>query len=421
MIRLTIILLCFFIFRQAGAQDVGNKDEVYVEYIASVKFHVDGLFLSVPIVDIRSSAQLALSFDDLDGDVRDYTYTIVHCDRNWQPSELSELDYIEGFTGERIETFEFSFKTMTQYTNYKLVLPNNDLAWKLSGNYLLHIFDEDGYPVITRRFMVIDPIVRVTPKIVVPSRVNKSRTHHEIDFLVDHERLDIRNPRIEISASVLQNGRWDNAVTDISPVFTKINQLVFDHQDKVIFEAGKEFRFLDLRSFRFRPENISAIERDANGYRIILYKDAERQKKTFFSREDLNGRFIIENSDQNNTKFDLNSDYADILFSLSIPQFVDKEVYIFGGMTDWQLKDQYKMVYNNAVNAYVGIAKLKQGFYDYGYAVKSTLDKDSVADLSEIEGNWYETNNNYTILIYYRPFGGRYDQIIGTSTFSSRR
>ena len=331
------------------------------------------------------------------------------------------MEYLDGFAGERIDNFEFSFKTILNFTNYSLVLPNEDLTWTKSGNYLLHIFDEDGSPVITRRFMVVEPIVRVTPKIVVPNRVSKSRTHHEIDFLVDHERLEIRNPRVEVSATILQNGRWDNAIINVPPMFTKINQLVFDHQDKVIFPAGKEFRYLDLRSLRFRTENISLIERDANGYRVVLYKDQDRKRESFFSREDLNGSFVIENSDQNNNKFNLNSDYAEILFSLATPPFIDQEVYIFGGFSDWELRDEYRMVYNNAVNAYVGIAKLKQGFYDYAYALKSTTDEKAKADMSETEGNWYETDNNYTILIYYRPFGSRYDQIIGTSTFSSVR
>ena len=415
---ISLLVVLYFAFTLHG-QELSNRNTVYAEYIKSVKFHVEGLFLSVPIVDITSSARLELSFDDTDGDVRDYTYTIQHCDRQWQPSDLNEMEYLDGFAGERIDNFEFSFKTLLNYTNYSLVLPNEDLTWTKSGNYLLHIFDEDENPVITRRFMVVDPIVRITPRVVVPNRVSKSRTHHEIDFLVDHERLEIRNPRVEVSATILQNGRWDNAIINVPPMFTKINQLVFDHQDKVIFPAGKEFRFLDLRSLRFRTENISLIERDANGYRVVLYKDQDRKSESFFSREDLNGSFIIENSDQNNNKFDLNSDYAEILFSLATPPFIDQEVYIFGGFTDWEFRDEYRMAYNNAVNAYVGIAKLKQGFYDYAYALKSTTEKDARADMSETEGNWYETNNNYTILIYYRPFGARYDQIIGVTTFSS--
>ncbi len=398
-----------------------NYDCVHVDYIKSVKFHIDGLFLSVPIVDLNNQGGLLLSFDDLDGNVKDYRYTIVHCDKNWKPSVLSSMEYIDGFSEDRLNDYRFSFKTLTSYTHYELLLPNDDLGWTKSGNYLLKVFDDesDRKLVITRRFMVVEPLVSIIPKLSVPSNVSKSRTHQEIDFVVNHERLEIRNPRVEVTATVLQNGRWDNAITNIQPLFTKISELIFDYQDKVVFPAGKEFRYVDLRSLKFRSENVSSIERTDDGFLVYLYKDEKRFNQTFFSHQDLNGNFVIENSDQSRN-FDLSSDYADVLFSLSTPTpYFDNEVYIFGGLTDWQLQEQYKMVYNNAVNAYVGTALLKQGFYDYAYAVVPSDTKKRTADLSEIEGDWYETQNTYSILVYYRPFGERYDRIIGAVTFDS--
>ena len=420
MIKKLLLALWLFLPLLLNAQldDVKNFDYVYQENIRSVQFHLDGLFLTYPIVDLTSSTPLVLSFDDLDGDVKDYGYTLIHCDRNWQPSNLSTMDYLDGFSEELIDNFQYSFKTVTQFTHYRLNLPNNDMRWTLSGNYLLVVYEDEGekIPVITRRMVVVDPMVKIQPRLVRPSQVSKSRTHHEIDFTVDHERLDIRSPQIEINATIIQNGRWDNAITGLKPFFVRTNSLVFDYQDEIVFPAGKEYRYLDLRSLRFRSENIAAIESYQDGYEVILYKDEKRVHDSFFTREDINGKFVIESYDEND--FDLAGDYAHVLFSLYAPQpFNGANVYLLGKLNDWQPKEEYKMEYSPSVKAYLVKVLLKQGYYEYEYAILP--DGDAIPNHDETEGNWYETQNDYTIIIYYTPFGSRYDQVIGAVTFDS--
>jgi len=220
-----------------------------------------------------------------------------------------------------------------------------------------------------------------------------------------------------VRAAVLQNGRWDNAITDLKPFFTRINELVFDYQDKIVFPAGREFRYLDLRSLRFKSENISAIESYRDGYEVILYKDEKRTNQSFFTREDINGRYVIESYDEND--FDLASDYANVLFTLYSPAPLNADVYLMGAISDWQPKEEFKMVYNSAINGYVIKALLKQGYYEYAYGVVPDIEGAQALDMEETEGNSYETQNNYTIIIYYRPFGSRYDQVIGAVTFDS--
>lgn len=412
-------LFCLPLLLKAQTDELKNYDYVYKDNIRSVQFHIDGLFLTYPVLDLNSASQLVLSFDDLDGDVKDYSYTLIHCDRDWRPSQLSAMEYLDGFTEEYIDNFQYSFKTVTNFTHYRLYLPNNDLRWTISGNYLLVVYEDEGekIPAITRRIVVVDPKIKIQPRLVRPSKVSKSRTHHEIDFTVDHERLDIRSPKIEVRATVLQNGRWDNAITDLEPFFTRASSLVFDYQDKVVFPAGKEFRYLDLRSLEFKSENISAIESYRDGYEVILYKDEKREHQSFFTREDINGKFVIESYDERN--FDLASDYANVLFTLYSPQELGGDVYLIGAINDWQLKEEYKMAYNPAVNGYVVKALLKQGYYEYAYAVATDDQGRKRPDMSETEGNSHETQNNYTIIIYYRPFGARYDQVIGAVTFDS--
>ena len=419
---LTFVLWCLCVLPPAISQkrnyNQPNLDAINVDYIKSVKFYIEGLFLSVPILELGSNSQLILEFDDLDGDAKDYFYSITHCDKNWIPSDLSSLEYIEGFAEERLNEFDFSFKTLGNYTHYVLAIPNREMSWKLSGNYLLQIHDrdQDMLTVLTRRFMVVESTVGIQPRMVVPNVVSKSRTHQEIDFNVDLKQTNIRNPRIEVFATVLQNGRWDNAIMDIPPMFTRPDQLIFDHQDKIVFAAGKEFRFLDLRSLRFRNDKISTIERDLNTHRVVLFKESKRFNQVFFTYDDLNGKFIIESNDQRNG--DLTGNYADVLFALDAPaELPDQDIYLFGALTDWRILPEFQMVYNNAVNAYVGTAKLKQGYYDYCYVNVPKNTDPPVPEFTEIEGNSFETQNNYTILIYYRPFGERYDRLIGAATF----
>lgn len=406
------------------SQDENLKYEnyTYKKNIKSVKFHIDGLLLSIPILDLNSSNQLLLSFDDLDldTDVKDYTYYLVHCDRDWKPSNLTEMDYLNGFQGERIEDYRFSFKTVTPYTHYELRLPNEDIRITKSGNYLLKIYDEEEEKTlaITRRFLVVDNQVRVIPRLVRPSRVSKSRTHHEIDFTVEHERLQIRSPQQEVRATILQNGRWDNAIQDIAPLFIRPSSLIFDHQDKIVFPAGNEFRQLDLRSLRYSSEEISVIENYEDRIEVILFKDEKRAARVFLTNSEINGSFVIESQDQADS--DLSSNYANVLFSLYSPnEYFEKDVYLIGELTEWKLKPEFKMVHNPALNAYVIKLTLKQGYYNYAYAFVSKDDKPGTLNLSEIEGDFHETNNQYTILIYYRPFGERYDQLIGLSSFTA--
>ncbi len=485
--KLFLLALLLPVLAHSQDDDLVYFDYVYLDNIKTIKFHVDGYPTSMPIIELTSADQLLLSFDDLNGDTKNYVYTIEHCDANWNPSNIPEFDYVEGFSEAMVRDFDFSFRVQTKYTHYWLSFPNQDMRPRLSGNYLLKVYeDEDEKQLaLTRRFMVLDTKVKVNGRAVRPARVDKIMTHQEIDFTVLHEKLDFRSPQQELNATVIQNGRWDNAFAGLKPLFSKPGQQLFDYQDKIVFPAGKEFRYLDARGVRYPDPRIISISNKDGKYESVLEKDLKRGEMPYFEWRDINGSFVIQNTDfqnqvtgaggrpatgnlslgltpqeerefqqrtarassaeeraaiqqerinlQNergilsnqpafNNEFEINNlqcEYLDVLFQLSsIGEMEDEDVYLFGAFTDWQLKPEYKMVFNPATNAYVAKATLKQGYYEYMYA--ELPHGSSTPNFEVTEGNWHETDNYYTILVYQRPFGGRYDQLIGASSFSAR-
>jgi len=413
--KMRFLFLLLPLFAQAQVQETDNT---YVDYIRSVRMSPNGIMLGYPILELYSNAQLFVSFDDLSDEVKNFTFTVVHCDANWEPSNLTENEYINGFPEDRVDEYSFSANTRTPFVHYFFALPNQDMSFSKSGNYVLKVYeDEDERTLVfTRRFMIVEPVFRLFPRVVRPSQVSKSDTHQEIDFLVTHKGIDIRNPLMEVQAAVLQNGRWDNAVTGIVPQFVRPEEMSFDYQNKIVFEAGKEFRPLDLRSFRYPSGDIANIEVYSDGIDITLGKDLKRANQVYLEYYDLNGQYVIESTDLGDPV--LEADYARVLFTMDSPtEFEDADVYIQGSFSDWQLRPEFKMAYNYRIRAYVGEVLLKQGFYNYYYSLVPR--KGGRPSIEDTEGNWYETENDYTVLVYYRPFGERYDRLVAATTFKA--
>jgi hypothetical protein len=442
---LASLCVCFSFSQEVAAQNTGfeYRDKVYVDNIHSVQFHVTGLLTSYPIMALGSQEALYLSFDDLDADSKYYYYSVIHCDRNWQPSKLQFNEYVDGFEGEEIRTFDRSINTLVPFTHYSLVFPNADFDITKSGNYILLIYlDEPSNPVITRRFMVADPKVAIHANLPRPADVSKLNTHQEIDFEVSAEYLRILDTKNDIYAVVLQNGRWDNAITGIRSKYERGTALIFDYQNKILFPAGLDFRNIDIRSTLYRSRDVFEVRRENNRIRIVAEIDKPRTYSRYLSDIDINGKFVIRSTDDRRftsivtldedalgqltentsyvdvTRHNLVSDYVDVLFTLQTGAPYDSEVYLFGAFTDWSLQDKFKMTYDPKHSAYFADVQLKQGFYDYVYVLANS---DGTTDETTIEGNWYEASNDYTILIYHSAFGSRYDELVGAVTVPSAR
>ena len=393
------------------------EDNVYDPSIKSVKIIGGQDQLSYPIYYVNTSNYVYLSFDDLNED-RNLGYRIRYCNSDWTLSDLFYSEYIDGFQEEYLDDYEFSFNTIVEYANYGIVLPNQSVSFKLTGNYVIEIFDtETEYVLLSKRFMVAQAKVGIDHRIVRASLNSNLETHQELDFYVKHESFDVQNPRATLKATVIQNKRWDTAIYDLKPSFVRIDAVDFDYQNKVVFEAGKEFRYFDIRNLTNPPSHIEEVSRTFEDIDVTIERQRLRSTTAYFESNDINGAYIIAADDKNNPI--LSGEYVDVLFVYNRPfENIESNYYVFGEFTSFNLQESARLVYNEALKAYVCKMRLKQGYYNY-YFVEQPVGKEAF-NYELTEGNWYETENEYAILIYYKPFGARFDQLIGVKTISSR-
>jgi hypothetical protein len=386
-------------------------DKVYIPNIKTVQFYKEGWELSYPVIAFNSDEKLILSFDDLDAGVKTYSYTIIHCDADWNPSGLFHSEYIEGFYQGHINEYASSFNTFINYTNYRLTIPNEDMRPKYSGNYLLKVFadyDENNV-ILTRRFFISENAVNVTGRVKRPVLTKYQDCCQEIIFSVLHPNFPVHSPMTDIKIKISQNNRKDVEIKDLKPQFIKTNELVYEDQSKQVFPGGNEFRNFDIKSMRYQSEFISSISFEKPYYYVDLFNSVPRNPGRYFFDNDLNGNFVIQV--QEGTRNQTDADYTVVTFRLESPVPYDNgDVYVTGRLTDWGFYPWNKMDYNYKEKVYELSMVLKQGYYNYLYSLVNFQNHSS--DLGAIDGSFYETENDYYIYVYYREPGSRYDRLI---------
>lgn len=387
-------------------------DFVYRESIKTVKLNPVQYEFGSPIIELNSNEQLLLSFDDLDADTKDYWYTYVHCDANWQPSQLSQMQYINGFTENRIADYRFSYGTLQRFTHYELKFPIEESRPMYSGNYLLKVIlgNNPDSLILTKRFMVVEKSVEVVARTHQGTSIEERNAKQEVDFSIRYESYQIQNPFGDLKTVVLQNGRWDNAITNLKPLYLKDKELDYDYDEENNFWGGNEFRHFDLRSLRYETEYIKSINKSEDQIDVYLMSDGKRSFDRYSTQPDINGKYEIRNYDGNES--DLAADYAFVHFTLLYDEPLQRSsFYILGELTNWQLRKENRLTYNYDTKVYEGVLYLKQGYYNYQYVLLE--DGKTVADETYVEGSHWETTNEYLILVYHRPPGARYDKLIG--------
>jgi hypothetical protein len=364
----------------------------------------------VPIINLGSTESLKLSFDMLDPQNEFLNYSLIHCDRNWMPSDLQPMDYVNGNTMGEITDFKFSTNTYQTYTHYSLNFPTDEMAITKSGNYILKVFrnfDEEDI-LLTRRFMVVDIQTKISTSIRSATVPEYRFSHQEVDFSVKYLGFDIPNPFLDVHVTILQNNSWNNAIENLKPQFVNNNELSFNYENENLLPGTNEFRFFDIRSLRFFSNNV--IKKYIDSVQNVVLRPEESKAYLNYVRWiDYNGKRDIFNSDGMNLVED--GDYALVHFNFKSNNLQDMgDVFVYGELTDWQLKDKFKMTYSSELNMYTCPVLLKQSYYNYHFILR---DKQGNIDYTFTEGNHQETENDYTILVYHKNVFYGYDEIIG--------
>jgi len=397
-------------------------DSVYVPNIRTAQLFAFGNQLAYPIIRLNTADRVELDFDDLDADVKNYYYSYQLCNADWTPAMVSEFDYIRGFTQTQLMHYQFSSVALNRYTHYQLILPEQGCIPIRSGNFLLKVFlDGDTSKLcFTRRLLVVDNSTNITAQILLPMNPQITRTHQKLQFTINTRALNISNAPLQVKVIILQNNRWDNSIRDIRPSFYSGNTMQFNSDDDYNFPAGKEWRWLDLQSFRFQSDRVKHAQYLKNTTEIFVQPDVDRSRTPYYFYNDYNGLYTIQSSDNINPYWQ--GDYANVHFSFVPPgntAFPDKDVYLLGELTNYAYNDSTKLRFNTEKGIYETTIPLKMGIYYYAYV---TLDRGAsvfAPSFEFTEGNNMETENDYTILVYYRELGGRADQLVGISRLNS--
>ncbi|HUM48042.1 MAG TPA: DUF5103 domain-containing protein [Chitinophagales bacterium] len=409
-------LFCFIVmntFNTANAQDdvPVYQDQIFVPNIKTVQFYVDPIILSDPVIPLNGASQLHLEFDDLNGDKRNYYYTVIHCNFDWTPSELSEFDYLTGFREQDIITFEFSFTTRQTYTHYEVLFPNENMRVTKSGNYILKVYadNDPDQPIITRRFVVFSSKAEVITNVHPPFDAKFTNTWQEVDFTVRYNGLSIANPITDVKVLLMQNFRWDNAIAYLQPLFMKPYQLEYSYDMENAFPGGKEFRYFDTRSIRYRTDRVRELNFDKPQTEVILFPDEPRIDEPYIFHTDINGRYVPGIVEGFNQKAEPDYTWVSFFLPFNYP-LQNISVFALGKFSDWKLSDEFMMHYNPSRHGFEGRAYLKQGYYEYEYVTAEKGTGNITPDI--LEGDSYETENTYQVFVYFRAFGSRYDEVI---------
>ena len=395
-------------------------ERVYMNNIRTPQLFMRGDQVSLPIYQINSGSRLELEFDDMEVKYKSYYYTWVLCDYHWKPVNLSVFDYMKGFTQNRITTYRYSSIAFTRYTHYQAFLPDENSMPTRSGNYLLKVYlDGDTSKLaFTKQVLVLEPKADISASIVQPFTPQKYKTHQRVRFNVNIKEANTFSAAQQVKAVILQNNRWDIAQRDIAPTYVRSNILEYNMESTGVFPAGKEWRWLDLRSFRLFSDRVDSGTYNQDLQRFVLKTDQDRQNQRYVYFSDYNGMYNIVTYESINPFWQ--ADYATVEFSFLNPDggaYAGKDLYLAGKFTNYELTDEWKMKYLAETGKYQCSAYLKQGYYNYTYIL---VDRKNLADRMELEGNYWETENTYTILLYYKSFSDRNDRLIGCSTINTR-
>lgn len=392
--------------------------------ILTLRTEVGGRLNTMPILQLDGDKTMEISFDEMSHEYHRYLYRIQHCDLYWNDTQdLFFSEFMEATQEEvPIDDYVESQNVTTHYTHYSFEFPNEDMHPLLSGNYRMTILCDDGdepEPVAEVCFCMLESKVGIIGEVTTNTELDYNSRHQQVEMSIDCSNLQTRDLREEIHTLVMQNDRLDNAVFDARPSYVNGSKLIWEHQRELTFPAGNEYRKYEILSYRYPSMHVDNINFFAPYLHATIDDDAIR--RNYLTDEDLNGISVIRNID--NQDDIAGTEYMLTHFKLLCPEpFEDADVFINGKWTTGGISKEWKLTYDDAQHAYVGAFMLKQGYYNYQYLVvsredqlKRTVFHQPKGYTRPLEGDFYQTSNDYRVLVYFRQPGARYDRLVGMS------
>lgn len=389
-----------------------QRTEIHTPHIRTVQVIANNDYTAPAVIRLGDNETVEVSFDRLTHDYHRYQYVLTHCNADWSPSDISETEYLDGFNDNPIENSDISINTTLPYTHYRVTIPNDQVRLKLSGNYRLMVYDEaEGKekPAFSTCFRVLEKRVNVTAQISSDTEIDRNKTHQQVSFSIQHKGYPIRNPQDEVKVHVLQNNRTDNWATHLQPSYIGTDLLQYEHNRTLTFLAGNEYRRFEMVNTRYASQGVESIRYHDPYYHVTLRPDEQRTLNYSYD-QDQNGRFVIRYNEAVDNATE--ADYFFVHFSLQWEKpFTEGDFYLQGAFTYDCFNEENRLKYNPEKHAYECTLLLKQGAYNYQYLYVAP--GNCSGSTSPAEGNYYETENEYLILVYHRAFGERYDRLIG--------
>lgn len=407
------LILFFFLLIANCTLFAQAEEKVAPQYISTIQFRGVTAQSQLPI--IRLGERLQLSFDALNGEEEDYYYVIEHFNFDWTPSDLSKGEYLNGFDEVRIETYENSLNTLQIFSHYRLRIPNRETRGiTKSGNYMISILNDENELIFSRKFMVMENIVSVPVDIKRSRDLRYIKEKQSVQFSINSPTLQLINPKQNVKTLVMQNSNLKTAITNLKPQYTIGTELIYRYDQESSFWGGNEFYNFDNKDVRAASNGVRSVDLNEL-YENYLFTDISRKDRPYTYNPDINGNFVVRNISAENQSIE--AEYVVIHFALQYYEDIgDKEIHIYGNFNNWTIDGSTYMQYDSYSDSYRVSRLFKQGFYNYKYVL---VDRDGSIDEGAISGNFWQTENDYTVLVYYRDLGGRYDRIIGMGVANS--
>jgi len=410
-ILIIICLLCLVV--QGNIQAQRFRTSPFSDVVKTLRVFPVGKWDAMPVIELGSSDQIEINFDVMNAAPGAYTYTITHCNADWTPSELIQGEYMNGFQNRSVDDFASSFNTTMNYTNYRITLPNEDITLRVSGNYAVQVFPENSdTPILCACFSAFEKKSTIAMQVTTQTDRGMNNFFQQVNLTVNYDNSEVRSPMRDLQVYVRQNNRTDNQAALVTPLRMLKDQLIFEHIPALIFDAGNEYRAFEMITRRSNGLNIQEIKFYSPYFHVILFPDRIRANRPYSFSQDINGRVFIRTLSGDDA--DTMSDYYIVHFSLPCDRPFSEDVYILSEAFNNILDDRSKMEYDSQEGGYVKSVLLKEGYYNYLYVTKK--DNKSPGSTALIEGNFFQTENEYQALVYFRRPGDRYDQLIGVQT-----